>query len=237
MLCQLSFAQTFTGTVYSKTSTLEGVSVKNMRTQRITRTDAKGAFAIGAAVQDSLLFQFFSHKDQVVVLREQDRTDFVVELVPEVTMLDEVFLEGPARFNEARFTAQFKSDLANDIALHPEKYAYSNNPNGNLDLVSIGRELWKVIKKDEPVVHQPQFTPITRIKHEQYFSLLEVDAIINDEFLIEILHIPAARKIMFIDFCISKKLQTDMLKPENKFFLIDQLITISKEFLELPEGE
>lgn len=231
-ICGISFSQTFNGTVYDKTSTLEGVIVKNLRTNRITTTNNTGGFTIGAGVQDSLLFQFFLHEDQIVVLKDLDNRNFVVELKPDVNMLDEVFLEGPARFSEKRFVTKFKSDLATDIALHPEKYSYSNNPNGNLDLVNIGRELWKVIKKDQPA-EKPKWTPIARIKHEQYFALFKVDAIINDVFLVETLHIPISSKVLFIDFCISKKLNEDLLKKENRFFLIDQLITISKEFLEL----
>ena len=235
-ISQISFSQTFSGTVYGKTSTLEGVIVKNLRTNLVTTTDNTGRFAIGAVVKDSLLFRFFTHEDQIIVLKDQDSSNFVVELIPEVNMLDEVFLEGPARFSEKRFVTKFKSDLATDIALHPEKYSYSNNPNGNLDLVNIGRELWKVIKKDKPV-EKPKWTPIARIKHEQYFALFKVDAIINDAFLVETLHIPITSKVRFIDYCISKRLAVSLLQEKNKFYLIDELIKMSEGFAELEVGE
>ncbi len=227
----VSFAQNFNGAVYGSKGTLEGVVIKNQRTKRITTTNGEGAFTIAAKVGDSLSFQFFTYEDRWLVLDEKDTTNFVVELIPKVNLLDEVFLEADPIFKEETFTKSFTSDMAIDIKKYPEKYEYNNNPNGNINFVNIGKRLWKLITKNKPPkVKPPPKIPITL---DQYLYLFKEDQVINDSFLVETLHIPLDKKPLFIDFCISQQLDAALLEEKRKFLLIDKLVNLSKEFLEL----
>lgn len=231
----LSFAQTFTGTVYGDDELLNGVVVQNQRTTILTTTDTQGRFAIEAKTGDTLSFQFFTHHDKRVVLRERDRNNFVVELTAKVNVLDEVVLEKEFVFEEERFQQDFDEDIARDIALHPEKYEYNNNPNGNFNFVNIGRALWRLINKNK--ISRPKPFPKIPITLDQYVLLFKEDRVINDTFLVETLQIPLDKKALFIDFCISKRLDTSLLVNKNKFLLMDRLVTISVEFLTMQQNK
>lgn len=227
---QLTYGQTFIGTVYGGKSTLGGVVVKNARTSRITTTDSEGVLTMQAQVGDSLSFQFFTYEDKWLVLDEKDTTNFVVELIPKVNLLDEVLLEADPTFKEETFTKTFTSDIKTDIERYPEKYEYNNNPNGNLDFVRIGRALWKLITKNKPPKVIPP--PKVAITLDQYLVLFKEDRVINHTFLIETLKIPLNKKALFIDFCISQHLDNTLLEEKNKFVLIDKLVNLGREFLD-----
>ena len=231
----VSFAQTFKGAVYGSKGTLEGVVIKNQRTRQITTTDLEGQFAIKGKMGDSLSFQFFTYEDTWVVLDEKDTTNFVVELTAVVNLLEEVVLTKEKKFNSETFTKTFKSDIAIDMELHPEKYQVNTNPNRNLNFISIGKVLIKLLIGNRPPrVKPPPKIPITL---DQYLSLFKEDRVINDTFLVETLHIPLDKKPLFIDFCISQQLDATLLEEKRKFLLIDRLINLGREFLELSEEE
>lgn len=232
---QGSIAQTFNGAVYGSKGTIEGVVLKNLRTKRITTTNSEGQFIIEGKIGDSLSFQFFTYEDRWIVLDENDTSTFVVELIPKLNLLDEVFLESGQAFKEESFSEKFVSDIAIDRERYPEKYGYNNNPNGNINFVNIGKALWKLITKNKPPkVKPPPKIPITI---NQYISLFKEDQVINDTFLVKTLQIPLDKKPLFIDFCISQRLDTNFLEEKNKFLLIDELISIGKEFAQLQVGE
>jgi hypothetical protein len=55
--------------------------------------------------------------------------------------------------------------------------------------------------------------------------------------LIETVKIPLEFKPLFIDFCISKDVDSELLKEKNKFLLIEEFINLGKEFSEMLETD
>ncbi len=226
-------AQTFEGTVYGSEHTIAGVVIKNLRTSRITTTDNQGRFSIAGKVKDTLTFQYFTYEDKIVVLDEKDTSNFVVELTAIVNLLDEVVLAQEKKFNAETFTTTFKSDIARDMELHPEKYQVNTNTNGNLNFISIGRVLVKLIRGNKPPKKKPK--PVRVITLDEYINLFENDAKVNDTFLLETLKIAPDKKPLFIDYCISQQLDAVLLEQNNTFLLMDKLVLLGKEFLELED--
>ena len=226
------FGQSIEGTVYGNTSTIEGVIIKNLRTKDITTSSKEGIFIIKGKPQDSLRFQFFSFEEKTVVLNEKDTINFVVELIPKINQLGEVFIQEESTFKEEKFVEDVKYDIAKHIELYPEQYEYNNNPNGNLNFVNIAKRLWKKINKNQSSKPRPKIA----ITLEQYLSLFREDQLINDHFIVETLKIPTIKKTLFIDFCLAQEIDSKLLEEKNKFLLMDKLIDIGKEFLELENG-
>mgnify|MGYP003922356495 CR=1 FL=1 len=228
-------AQTMTGTIYDDKEAIEGVLVKNQTTKMSTLTNTKGRFEIAASVQDSISFYVFTHEEKTMILKEGVLyTDVVIELTRKVNQLDEVIVQKEVMpvFKKAVFADTFESQLQKHIELYPEQYEFNSNPNNNLNFVNIGKRLWKLIKKDKP---KP--TPFVPITLEQYIGLFKEDPIISNRFLTETVKIPMEFKPLFIDFCISKNIDSELLKEKNKFLLIEEFINLGKEFLELLESD
>lgn len=228
-------SQTMTGTVYDDKEVVEGVLVKNLHTRMATLTNNEGRFEINASAQDSISFQIFTHDIQLLVLKEGvDYTNIVVELTRKVNQLDEVILQKEVMpvFKKQEFANTFENQMQKNIELYPELYEFNSNPNNNLNFVNIGKRLWKLIKKDR--AKPPPFVPITL---EQYILLFREDAVINNTFLTETVKIPLEFKPLFIDFCISKNIDSQLLQEKNRFLLIEEFINRGKDFLDLLESE
>ncbi|MFC4635303.1 carboxypeptidase-like regulatory domain-containing protein [Dokdonia ponticola] len=229
------WSQTMTGTVYDDKEVVEGVLVKNLTTKMATLTNDEGRFEIDASPQDSISFYVFTHESQTMVLNEDvNYTDIVVELTRKVNQLDEVVVQKEVMpvFRKQEFADTFENQMQKNVELYPELYEFDSNPNGNINFVNIGKRLWKLIKKDRP--KPPPFVAITL---EQYIVLFKEDAIINNTFLTETVKIPLEFKPLFIDFCISKNIDSQLLKEKNRFLLIEEFINRGKEFLELLASE
>ena len=234
LISQGAVAQTITGTVYDDKEVVEGVLVKNLTTKMATLTNGEGRFKIDASIQDSISFQGFTHKEKILVLKEGiTYTDVVIELARKINELDEVIVRKEAEFvfEKKEFVGTFENQLQKHIELYPEQYEFNSNPNANLNFVNIGKRLWKLIKKDKP---KP--IPFVPIKLEQYIGLFKEDTIINDTFLTETVKIPLEFKPLFIDYCISKSVDSELLKEKNKFLLIEEFINLGAAFLEMLEA-
>lgn len=234
-ITQFAVAQTITGTVYDDKDVVEGILVKNLTTRMATLTNGEGHFKIDASIQDSISFQGMTHEEKTLVLKEGIAyTDVVVELTQKINQLDEVIVKKEAElvFEKKEFVGTFENQLQKHIELYPEQYEFNSNPNANLNFINIGKRLWKLIKKDKP---KP--IPFVPIKLEEYIGLFKEDKIINDTFLTEIVKVPLEFKPLFIDFCISKNVNSELLKEKNTFLLIEEFINLGKEFLEMLETE
>ena len=228
-------SQSITGTIYDDKTVVEGVVVKNLNTKIATVSNEAGRFEIAAKAQDSISFQVFTHEKQTIVIKdERTYANFVVELTRKVNELDEVIIKKEAKpvFKKEKFADTFESQLQKHIELYPEQYEFNSNPNNNLNFVNIGKRLWRLIKKEKS--KPPPFVPI---KLEEYISLFKEDPVINDRFLIETIKIPFEFKPLFIDFCVSKNVDSELLKEKNKFLLIDEFINLGKEFKEVLETD
>ena len=228
-------AQTITGTVYDDKDVVEGILVKNLTTRMVTLTNNEGHFKIDASIQDSISFQGLTHEEKTLVLKEGIAyTDVVIELTRKVNQLDEVIVkkEVAFEFEKKEFTNTFENQIKKHTELYPEQYEFNSNPNANLNFVNIGKRLWKLITKEKR--ETPPFVPI---KLEEYIGLFKEDVIINDTFLTETVKIPLEFKPLFIDYCISKNVDSELLKEKNKFLLIEEFINLGATFLEMLEAE
>ena len=227
--------QSITGAIYDDKAIVEGVVVKNLSTKMATISTKEGRFEISARAQDSISFEIFTHDHKLMVLKEGvSYTDIVIELTRKVNELDEVIIKKEVKpvFKKEEFADTFESQLQKHIELYPEQYEFNSNPNNNLNFVNIGKRLWRLIKKEKS--KPPPFVPI---KLEEYIGLFKEDAVINDRFLIETIKIPFEFKPLFIDFCVSKNVDSELLKEKNKFLLIDEFINLGKEFKEVLETD
>lgn len=225
------FAQTITGTIYDDKAIVEGVVVKNLNTKIATLSDEKGQFVMQASVQDSISFYVFTHEEQTIVIQEEkEYTNFVVELTRKINQLDEVVVkkEKEFEFEEKELEASFNKQMKTHQELYPEQYEFNSNPNHNLNFVNIGKRLWKLIAKEK---RKP--TPFVPITLEQYIGLFKEDRTINDRFLVETVQVPLEFKPLFIDFCVSKNVNSKLLKEKNRFLLIDEFINLGREFQEM----
>ncbi len=226
---QCIVAQSITGTVYDDKSVIAGVLIKNLRTGITTISDYEGRFIVDAKAYDSISFYVFNYQEKTIIIKEGvDYKNFVIELTHKVNQLDEVFIEKEISFKEDAFNEGYESALARHIRLYPEQYEFNSNPNNNLNFVNIGKRLWRLIKKKKP--QPPPFIPISL---EEYIGVFREDTIINDRFLIETVKIPLEFKPLFIDFCLSKNVDSKLLKEKNKLILIQTFIDLGEEFLEL----
>lgn len=231
----LVWSQTMTGTIYDDKEVIEGVLVKNLTTKMATLTNDEGRFEINASAQDSISFYVFTHEAKTMVLKENvDYTGIVIELTRKVNQLDEVIVQKEVMpvFEKKEFANTFENQMQKNVELYPELYKFNSNPNNNLNFVNIGKRLWKLIKKDRP--KPPPFVPITL---EQYILLFKEDAVINNTFLTDTVKIPLEFKPLFIDFCISKNIDSQLLQEKNRFLLIEEFINRGKDFLELLASE
>lgn len=229
------FAQTITGIIYDDKTIVEGVVVKNLNTKIATVSDEEGRFAIQASIQDSISFYVFTHEEQTIIIQDgKEYTNFVVELTRKINQLDEVILkkEKEFEFEEKELERSFNKQMKTHQELYPEQYEFNSNPNANLNFVNIGKRLWKLIKKEKR--KPPPFVPITL---EQYIGLFKEDRTINDRFLVETVQVPIEFKPLFIDFCVSKDVDSELLKEKNKFLLIEEFINLGKEFQEMLETD
>ncbi|MEP0264760.1 hypothetical protein [Dokdonia sp.] len=232
---QCIYGQTITGTVYDDKTIVPGVIVKNLRTKITTIADDEGRFIVDARAQDSISFYVFTHLEKTIVLKDGvDYKNFVVELTRKVNQLDEVIIKKEAKFEfeKKEFADTFENQVKTHQELYPEQYEFNSNPNANLNFVNIGKRLWKLITKEKRKI--PPFVPI---KLEEYIGLFKEDKTINDRFLIETVKIPLEFKPLFIDFCISKNVDSELLKEKNKFLLIEEFINLGKEFSEMLETD
>ncbi len=234
-ISQSVVAQIITGTVYDDKDVVEGILVKNVTTRMVTLTNGEGHFKIDASVQDSISFQGLTHEEKILILKEGiTYTDIVVELTRKINQLDEVIVkkEVAFEFEKKEFTNTFENQIKKHTELYPEQYEFNSNPNANLNFVNIGKRLWKLITKEKRKT--PPFVPI---KLEEYIGLFKEDEIINDTFLTETVKIPLEFKPLFIDYCISKNVDSELLKEKNKFLLIEEFINLGAAFLEMLESE
>ena len=112
VMCLLS-AQTYgqtqiTGTVKEQGGgELVGVNVLVKGTTNGTMTDVKGGYSISASPSDILVFSFVGYTSQEVTVG--DRTAIAVELVADVTTLQEIVVTG--------YAGEKKADLMGAVAV------------------------------------------------------------------------------------------------------------------------
>ncbi|MFD1014934.1 hypothetical protein [Winogradskyella rapida] len=229
----IHFSQTLNGKVYDTKSVLKNIKVINKTQNRMTITNADGDFKIEAKVQDSIIFQsLFYHQKTVVLKPSHFGSMAVFELKEILNELDEVEVKAEPEqpvFSEETYNIELKNIIQEDIKNHPEKYAPLGNNQG-VDFVYLAKKLYNLIKSKKPKTEKP-----TVITYKNFTSLIETSSFFNLELLTQSLKIPEAYNYLFLDYCASKQLSSELLKEENKMQLLEALVVNSQLFLILLE--
>ncbi|WP_412985365.1 hypothetical protein [Pontimicrobium sp. IMCC45349] len=224
------YSQSISGIVYHSQSTAERITVHNISQKITTYTDDKGVFNISAKINDTLRFESFLYKTKTLQIKaEHFKETIVVEVEKIVNQLEEVLLQETPKEKEfiaEEFNQNFKNQIKLDMKLHPEKYAPPAS--GNIDFIAIGKMIGKLFKKKRK--HNIKLEPIT---YKEIDSLFQKDDFFNEDLLTKNLLITKEYKYLFFEYCEAKLISQNLLKPKNKFILLDTLIKFSNEFLEI----
>ncbi|MFC4689232.1 hypothetical protein ACFO5T_02200 [Dokdonia genika] len=227
-------AQTLEGTIYNATQTLPGVSVKNLSRNIQTQSTSNGSFVIAAAVNDSISFYLFPYAPQLNVITAKDMTSpIVIELKEVNNELDEVLLRNTPKkettFSAPAYEQTVQQSILGDIDKNGHLYVPPASTYG-INFVALFKKARKLFKKKDGRRNAKTATAITSLQLEKLFR---DSPIFNDDFLYSELGLPQNSAYYFFDYCESRQLDTNLLKPKNSFLLIDKLITLSEEYKEL----
>ncbi|HRJ30958.1 MAG TPA: TonB-dependent receptor [Cyclobacteriaceae bacterium] len=113
------FGQTrsVSGVVKSEGETLPGVSVTEKGTSNGTVTDSNGKFSISVSTNSTLVFSFVGMAPQEVVVGSQ--TNFDVELLPDISQLEEVVVVGYGTVKKSDVTGSIVSIGGDDLKKMP----------------------------------------------------------------------------------------------------------------------
>ena len=217
-------AQNIKGKIYNEKSTAKNIGVFNLTTKNYTYTNEEGDFTIEASTKDTLLFSSAFYKPQQLIVEDKHfKITNVIELKTQVNTLGTVNLSNTPKFNPNKYQANLAMQIANDIKNRPYLYSPPPNPQGDLTLlIDFFKDLFKSKKmKDTPPV------PIT---YKNFYALFNTNAIFTENLLVNDLNIERKNIPLFFDYCDTKKLNDNLLKPENKMILLDSLIKFSREF-------
>lgn len=228
----MMLSQNISGTLYDAEAPISDAKIMNVTSKSITSSDGSGNFEIYAQVNDTLIFSsLFHHTKQLVVAPSQFEGSQVFELKKILNELDEVELHGPIipkAMNEKEASKNLSQQFKNDIEKHSYKYKKPNT--GPLDLMAIGESIIKLFKRKTPKEYK---TVETNITSDDLNTLFKTDNFFNDTFLILDLNITKDYKHLFFAYCETHDISSSFLLPENKIYLIDSFLELSKGFREI----
>ncbi|GAA4237840.1 hypothetical protein GCM10022291_25980 [Postechiella marina] len=222
--------QVVSGKIYDKDDTVKGAKITNTTKQTSTYSTIKGDFYIKASVNDTLIISSLFHLKQAVIINSNyTKTKVVIELKKDINTLDVVLLTNktePKPFKSKAYTQNLGLQIKNDIKNNP--HLYKPMASGNIDFVELSkliRKLFKSKKTKKPL--------ISATTYEQFDSLFANDKFFNNKLLENNLNISKKHKGLFFDYCDAKKLDSNLLKKENNFILLDSLVLFSQDFLKI----
>lgn len=226
------YSQTLKGKVYDDQTTVKGAKVINKSQNRLTGTNSEGDFTINAKVNDTISIEsLFHHNQSFVVTLSHFQDPLVIELKKDIQELDEVYLtnepEQPV-FEEETYNTNLQQAIKEDIRKNP--HLYSPCPTEGPDLIALVGMVARLFKKKKKKI-----TVAPPITYEQLESLVSKSSLINKRFISEDLKIPEVYIPLFLEYCEAKHLSSDLLSKEKEFYLLDEIISNSEEFLKIIE--
>ncbi|MGR7814592.1 hypothetical protein [Lacinutrix undariae] len=226
-------AQTISGMVYDADASVKGVKVYNSSRHTMTYSDERGEYKIAASVNDTLTFKSLFHNEKSYTLKATDFEDFlIIELKKIVNTLDEVYITDAPKFKEfdpveANETVQqqFKADIKNNPHL------YQKSPSGNMDLVAIAGMVAGLFK------NKNSSSAPNMASYEDLSAYFKTDTFFTNTLLNEDLNIPETYHPLFLEYCSTKRINTNLLTKENRMLLLDALFNYSAAFLKLVESQ
>jgi hypothetical protein len=189
---------------------LISITVQNLRTKEIIKTDAEGRFTIKVSLNDLLTFKGFAYETDTLLVTRY--SDFQVFLQPQQHLLKDVKVTG----------RDGPSLIVKDPYFHGQTTAYQTDDNGNFK-GGLKFRLW-YWKKDERKKKRYQ----KMFKDEQVMS--QIANVFNSKSLTRYIPLRGAEMDNFI------RLYTPSVKvyQGNSFVLTDYLNACYKKFVQLP---
>jgi len=224
-------SQSVSGIIYDTKTTVKGAKVFNSTQNTLTSTNDEGKFTIKAKRKDTLIFSSIFHEEQrLVITSENINSNLVIELKKIVNTLDEVLLENTPKekpFVAEEYTNTLQEQIELDRKKNPEKY--STLGSGSPDLFKIIGLIARLLKKKDKFKEDPT----VYATYKDFASLFANNAIINEDFLTQELHIKSAYYTLFFDFCHAQDVNMKLFHKNKQLELIELLYTYSKAFHKL----
>ena len=227
-------SQNIKGTLYDAEAPISGAKIMNVTSKSITSSDGLGQFEIFAKVNDTVIFSsLFHHTKKVVVIASLLNNEQVFELKKIVNELDEVEVQGAIVTEEMdaeEETKKLNKQFKTDVEKNPHLYRRHNANSGPIDILEIGRRVAKLFKRKTP---KEKETADTSLSATELDTLFKTDKFFNDNFLVLNLNITKDYKYLFFEYIGTKNLPSALLLPENKIYLVDELLEYSQDFREI----
>ncbi len=214
----LLFAQKTTGKVYNATGVLEDVYVQNSTSGESQYTGKTGDFSLNAEVVDSLVFTALFYATQKLEIKPYQLSEvWVVELKENLNQLDEVQLSasGLKEINMTETSDGILESFQEEYKANPGKYG--QGASGNIGWI-IGKAISLFKKKGSK-------EKAGLINYEQLVELFETTNLFDEELLSQQFKIPKENHALFLEFCITKNIDVDLLAEDKHFQLLDRLVT------------
>lgn len=202
-----------------------GQNVINVTSEKATITNKNGEFTIPAKIGDILAFTAVNYELKTVKITQQilDKGRLVVEVKEKVTELDEVVVtpENQEKFLDAQQERFKKVFYETDRSTQVENYALPQSERGmqyGVNFVNIFKAIFKSNKEGDNINKTIKPSNVLR-------------QLYDDVFFVYYLKIPQANINDFLFYCDTKFDDNKLFKKDSEFFLIDFLVTESKNYL------
>ncbi len=216
------YSQHIEGIVYDNNTSVKHLKIANLNKQIQTYTDHNGAFKIRASVNDTLFFNSVFYDNVILKVTENHfNTISVIEVKKKINTLNKVIISSE-NFNTKTFTQKLNKSLNKDIKNNPHKY--KQHSKYGLDFVYLAKKIFASKHKSNS-----KKAPYLEVKALD--SLFKNDSFFTMKLLREDLNID--NPSLFLDYCETKKINTNLLSEDSKLKLLDIFVAYSKEFIKL----
>ena len=213
------------GQVVNDSIPVEGGSVFNMNSKVKTFINSEGFFDILAKAKDTLFISTISFKSRRIVIKEEDVMAplLVLKLETVANRLKEVIVPKAIKPNLGNIQRIIDKPYFDDAQSSPKNRIMPNDGSieNGMDFKKIGKMIGKLLFKEGPKIKETNF-------YENFSEAACKSAPSN--FFTHTLKLKKDQVGLFLIFCENDSKAKTFLKSENKFELIDFLITKRKEF-------
>ncbi|MFH6993788.1 hypothetical protein [Flavobacterium sp. FlaQc-48] len=234
LICQVVLGQNYSrkplhGQVVNDSITLESGYVMNLNANIRTFISSNGLFDIMAKPKDTLLITSAAFQSKKIVLTEKNCADrlFLVQMDLVSNQLKEVVVQKDLKVKAFNKNSQAIVDTQyfDDEKSSPKnRFVYNGTIENGVDFVRIFKDAKKLLKKKD-VEDGAQEQEISDVAFTIYAK-----ANFTPDFYTDTLKLKADEVDMFLLYCSVDPESKKHVKQEEKFELMDFLITKSKEF-------
>lgn len=224
------FSQEFKGKIHTDLGTPQDIEIRNYKTEKMIFSNLHGDFRIEAGAKDTLSFSspFYQTKTVVIDSTSLNKNN-TVYLKHKIIALDEVAIHREKHpFDVEELQANSEEQFKSDYEKHPylyksqkqieNEYYFNFLGVGKLLVDNVGQLIFPKKDKEEP-----------KITYKDLKDLFSDDDFFTEQLLEEELQIPEEKKYLFFSYC-ENRLSTALLKPDNNFLLLNELMELSEKF-------